>query len=104
VTVGWDHTCFRMTNSQVRCVGENNAAQLGDPSIAASGSSVPRPVRNASNTGVLSGVTHVSAGLDHTCARVDTGAAFCWGGDTSGQIGNGGGVGNTSLPVLVQSA
>jgi alpha-tubulin suppressor-like RCC1 family protein len=103
VSVGWDHVCFRMTNGQLRCGGGNNQGQLGDPALSAGGEWVPMSVRNASNTGVISGVTHVAAGIGHTCARVNTGAAFCWGDDSSGQVGNGAGVADADLPTLVQA-
>jgi alpha-tubulin suppressor-like RCC1 family protein len=34
-------------------------------------------------------VTMVTAGSDHTCAITDRGEAYCWGANTSGQLGDG---------------
>src|SRR6185312_6525731 len=43
----------------------------------------------------------ISAGADHSCAIATTGAAYCWGANDLGQLGNGTtGVGGPS-PVLV---
>ena len=101
VATGGDHTCFRLTNGQLRCAGQNTDGQLGTDQA---GTGVALPVRNASDTGVLTDVVQVTAGGDHTCARLGTGAVFCWGEDASGQVGNGAGLADVELPTLVQSA
>jgi prepilin-type N-terminal cleavage/methylation domain-containing protein len=57
-----------------------------------------------STSGVLSGrtVTAISSGYLHTCAIAD-GQAFCWGGGTSAQLGNGASS-NSNVPVAVSTA
>jgi alpha-tubulin suppressor-like RCC1 family protein len=37
----------------------------------------------------LSGVTSLSAGYYTTCARLSSGAAWCWGQNAYGQVGDG---------------
>jgi alpha-tubulin suppressor-like RCC1 family protein len=46
-------------------------------------------------------VTAISAGAFHTCAVTDTGAAYCWGAGSFGQLGNGDTSIQESLPVAV---
>jgi alpha-tubulin suppressor-like RCC1 family protein len=45
----------------------------------------------------------MSAGDVHTCSRTITGAAYCWGGNASGQLGNGTTI-NSATPVVVSGA
>lgn len=82
VTAGSYHTCAVRADGAVVCWGANNAMQLGtrDSAIRAA----PTPV-----LGLTGAFTEVSAGISHTCARREDGAVFCWGLNTSGQLGNG---------------
>lgn len=85
VSVGGDHTCV-IADGQVFCWGDNQLGQLGTGETSASKLS---PVA-VTTEGVLHGrtVSSISAGWSHTCALAD-GKAFCWGLNTSGQLGNG---------------
>ena len=58
---------------------------------------------NAQNTGT---VKQISAGGDepsHTCAVTDVGAAYCWGKNEDGQLGNGRTGGISNVPVQVKA-
>ena len=72
--------CALGSNGAAYCWGKNNNGQLGNNTV--SNSSVPVAV---STSGVLSGVTltQVSSGTNSTCALSSTGAAYCWGGNTT---------------------
>jgi len=91
VGVGFFHTCAA-AGGKVYCWGDNSTGSLGD------GSQVPSPtpvlvpgvdgtVELAAGGGRTGGTTPVDYG--HSCARAAGGAVRCWGGDESGQLGNG---------------
>jgi alpha-tubulin suppressor-like RCC1 family protein len=82
VATGSNHTCAVRADGTVVCWGANNSMQLGtrDSAVRA----VPTPV-----LGLTGNFVAVSAGITHTCARRDDGAVFCWGLNSSGQLGNG---------------
>lgn len=83
---GGDHTCA-VAEGAAYCWGNNMWQQLGigtsdyDPH--------PNPL-TVDTSGALSGksVTAISAGSNHTCAVAD-GAAYCWGFNDAGSLGNG---------------
>lgn len=78
------HVCV-VANSALYCWGENNYGQLGNGSTT--DSIVPVAV---STSGVLSGKTIVGviSGIPHSCALSSLGKVYCWGGNSSGQIGD----------------
>lgn len=78
------HVCA-VASGAVYCWGENNSGQLGIGS--STDSQVPVAV---STSGVLSGKTIVDvvSGLSHSCALSSLGKVYCWGLNSSGQIGD----------------
>jgi len=80
VVTGGFYTCVVLSNGGVRCWGQNNLGQLGD---GANSDRSALPLIN-----VLTGVTSMTAGLNHACA-VRAGALRCWGLNVSGQLGDG---------------
>ena len=46
-------------------------------------------MKGTSGTGSLTGVTQLSTGGDHSCARLSTGKVVCWGDSSSGALGDG---------------
>lgn len=93
LVAGYGHTCALTTLGDLKCWGRNVEGQLGD------GTTTPRTSAVAAPT-VLAGVTSLSAGYFHTCAVTTGGGAKCWGGGTSGQLGNNG-ISNSSVPLDV---
>ncbi|WP_313917355.1 hypothetical protein [Tahibacter sp.] len=75
------HTCARSTAAAVLCWGRNNVGQVGDGTI------VQRQTPTAVS-GLSSGVSALSAGGHHTCARIGTTALKCWGYNANAQLGN----------------
>ena len=93
LATGYEHTCFTMVDTTVRCWGRGDSGQLGNGSIEDS----PVPVVV---TG-LSGVTQLSSGREFTCALLNSGSAKCWGYNEEGQLGNDSYV-DSSVPVSVE--
>jgi len=87
------HTCA-LTSGGTYCWGNGYDGELGD------GLGTYRP---DSVAGLVSGgltFTQVSAGASHTCALTGAGAAYCWGYNGSGQLGNNSTT-RTDAPVAV---
>ncbi len=92
VSAGNNHTCALIANGGLPgtacCWGDNSSGQLGD----GTGINQSAPVCLTSSTKVegLPFYSSISAGGDHTCAIQQAGgAAFCWGDNSSGELGNG---------------
>ncbi|MEV6487528.1 hypothetical protein AB0M20_02645 [Actinoplanes sp. NPDC051633] len=97
VATGADHTCVIKDNQDVACWGRNDVGQLGTG--AAGGSeSTAQPVAG------LGDVIDLAAGGDTTCAIDEDGAAWCWGSDADGQVGDAAAnSGSTATPVKVDT-
>ena len=102
VSAGGSHTCALMQNEMIRCWGQNTSGQLGSGSTSSSSTGTPPPDSSAappsgssssSNLSIrkvnLAGVRQVVAGSDYTCALTLNGLVYCWGLNSSGQIGDG---------------
>ncbi|OGQ92201.1 MAG: hypothetical protein A2289_02595 [Deltaproteobacteria bacterium RIFOXYA12_FULL_58_15] len=95
IAAGGYHTCALLDTGALKCWGYDNSGQLGD---GGTNTSQNMPVDVA---GLSTGVVAVAAGRYHTCALLDTGALKCWGGDETGQLGDGGTNTNQNMPVDV---
>lgn len=92
VSVGQIHSCASTADGRAYCWGDNFYGQIGTASPG--NYLLPTPVVDPENTGqALAGLAQVDAGNFHTCAVTADHAAYCWGWNTAGQLGN-----NTSLP------
>ncbi|MFY8159445.1 MAG: RCC1 domain-containing protein, partial [Ilumatobacteraceae bacterium] len=97
VALGDTHSCVVTSGGGVKCWGSNSSGQLGDGTTTRQ--DTPVSVLASANVD-LTGIVAVSAGSAHSCALTTTGGVKCWGGNTSGQLGNDS-VTNSSTPVDV---
>lgn len=81
IAPGQFHTCALNTAGGVQCWGYNVEGQLGDDG------SIWQSLVPVQVLGLMSGVSSISAGLNHTCAIV-SGGAKCWGKNDQGQLGD----------------
>jgi len=95
ISAGHEHTCALRATGAVVCWGRADRGQLGDGGGYAL-SEVPITTLTEEH-----GVEQISVGWRHGCARLGTGAIFCWGRTTEGQVGGGTrGLGVEPSPVL----
>jgi alpha-tubulin suppressor-like RCC1 family protein len=98
VTVGTRHACALLEGGRVRCWGFAFEGELGYGNQTDVGDDGPPAA--AGDVAVGGTVVQIAAGLDHTCALLDTGNVRCWGSNAAGQIGyaNTRSVGDNELP------
>jgi len=98
IDAGFGYTCGLTSAGEAYCWGENTSGQLGVRTTAGADTVIqvtpggtfvhtftpsPVPVQTALRW------TSITAGGDHTCALTRDGAAYCWGGNVAGQLGDG---------------
>jgi alpha-tubulin suppressor-like RCC1 family protein len=88
ISVGDDFACGLTSAGVAYCWGNNRNGQMGNGGAALS--KVPGPVTAIILTPLFGlTLTQIEAGSNYACALASTGAAYCWGLGTSGQLGNG---------------
>jgi alpha-tubulin suppressor-like RCC1 family protein len=93
LTAGWRHACAINLGGIAYCWGQDDRGQLGDNRNI--NSTTPIPVADTTLRFRV-----LSAGGRHTCGLTDTGAAYCWGSGSLGQLGNGQTI-DRAVPTLV---
>src|SRR5213593_1106871 len=96
VTAGAAHTCGVTAAGAAYCWGDNGFGQLGDGTTTSQ--LTPVPVQAPAGVSFAA----VTAGAAHTCGVTAAGAAYCWGDNGFGQLGDGTTTSQSS-PVLVQA-
>lgn len=81
ISAGYNHSCA-VQSGVAKCWGLNTDGQIGN-NVNSGIQTTP-----VAAIGLSLGVTAIAAGVTHTCA-VANGAAWCWGYDGYGQLGNG---------------
>ncbi len=83
VSAGWSYACALSTLGAPSCWGSNTRGNLGDGTLTDRST----PVSVTGGPYVFSAIT---TGDHQTCAlRASDGAAFCWGSNSNGQLGDG---------------
>ncbi|HEV8381737.1 MAG TPA: Ig-like domain-containing protein [Gemmatimonadales bacterium] len=93
LAAGSNHTCALTSAGKVYCWGLNDQGQFGDGS---NGSASPTPI--AGGGGLT--FSAIVAGEAHTCGLSSAGAAYCWGLNDGGQLGDGSTT-DSAVPVAV---
>jgi cysteine-rich repeat protein len=99
LAAGGEHTCALLETGAVRCWGDGTSGQLGYGNTTNIGDNeAPATVGNVNVGGV---VAQLAAGVEHTCALLETGAVRCWGWGFYGQLGYGNTntIGDTEAPA-----
>jgi alpha-tubulin suppressor-like RCC1 family protein len=94
VAAGARHSCALLTDGTVTCWGEGSYGELGN------GLRVDAPTPTPSAVRDLTKVTAIAAGEQYTCALVEDGSVWCWGTNSTGQLGDGT-VMTTGVPAAV---
>jgi alpha-tubulin suppressor-like RCC1 family protein len=99
IAVGDAHSCAIASNDSVWCWGDNTYGQLGSSAHAGlSNSRSTTPVQAAALPGGRVART-ITSGKGHVCVLADGATVWCWGSNSSGQVGVAGG--NQLDPVQV---
>ena len=95
IVAGLEHTCAIGQNGGVKCWGLNDAGQLGDGTYK-------KHLTPVGVNGLNANVQLLAAGTKHTCALTSDGEVYCWGLNSSGQLGDGT-TSNENKPVKVEN-
>lgn len=95
INVGGSHVCATL-GWRMYCWGDNWAGQLGNGSIGGYSTIPATPIVLP-----IDAVAHISTGVQGSTCAVASGAAYCWGYNASGQLGNGSTGTNTGTPTPV---
>jgi alpha-tubulin suppressor-like RCC1 family protein len=83
VSAGGDRTCAVVNGGDVRCWGDNTYNLIGNGTVPVTQATTPSDV-----VGITKKVDTIATGGGYSCAVI-AGTLKCWGGNASGQLGNG---------------
>lgn len=95
VVAGLNHTCA-VVSGGAKCWGSWLGSGVERSSDTDEFFPSPSDVK-----GLSTGVSQLTAGDDHTCAKLSSGGVKCWGRNSSGELGNGGNS-DSLIPTAVQ--
>ena len=92
LAAGTAFTCALLADGRVQCWGSNALGELGSGDFSdapLSRDSPPAPPSPSLVQGLPEGAVSLRAAGDHACAVLARGSVSCWGGNSSGQLGDG---------------
>ncbi len=92
--------CAIGTDNKAYCWGYNSSGQLGNNTTTQTAGGPPTLVLNGASPGTFK---KIATGQGHTCAIGTDDKAYCWGSDSSGQLGTTGPAADSLIPVLVNN-
>lgn len=87
LSAGDSHVCALLIDGTVACWGRNAEGQIGQGGLSSTAG--PLRVRTTAGGANLTSIVSIDSGARHTCALSSNGSIFCWGDNTSGQLGRG---------------
>ena len=88
IAAGDDHSLAIRSDGTVWTWGANNDGQLGINDNDAPNKNMAVQVKGSNGAGVLSDITGISGGEDHSLALKSDGTVWAWGEDLHGQVGD----------------
>ena len=88
IAAGANHTCALLDDRTVRCWGHGGNGQLGYGGITSIGDDEAPAAAGPVDLGANRTAVAITAGGDHTCARLDDDSVRCWGRGLDGELGN----------------
>ena len=94
ITVGGTFACAASSAGVAYCWGDDTYGELGNNTHTSTAGTYDAPVAvyvgTSGSPGALYSktVVQLTGGQSHTCALSSAGAAYCWGDDTYGELGN----------------
>jgi alpha-tubulin suppressor-like RCC1 family protein len=82
------HTCAVLDDGTVRCWGSGVFGQLGYGNVRSVGDNESPGSVGTVDLGPGRTATAISAGAEHTCARLDDNSVRCWGNGADGRLGH----------------
>ena len=82
IAPGWMHACGIVEDGRMFCWGANDRGQLGAATPGLEAQRTPLAVDSDLR------FTQLALGARHTCALTTAGVAYCWGNNSTGQLGD----------------
>lgn len=101
ITTGDHHTCAIASNNRGYCWGTNTSGSLGDGTTTRSGTPVA-VIQGAMPAGAL--LQQIVAGSTYTCGIAADSKAYCWGYNSTGQLGDNTVTSRSSPTAVLQGA
>ncbi len=89
ISAGASHTCAVLVSGKVKCWGSNDYGELGQGDTEWRGDNNGEMGKELLAVELGEPAVAVTAGMNYTCALLQSGAVKCWGRNGSGQLGVG---------------